>query len=85
MALIFHRRHLNPLVLLDDVFLDRVQSLLTRETTQDEDVATYERDGMCVATLVHGGASEDVIFLSHINSCVLFRRGTSTCDQNFYR
>lgn len=85
MALILHRCHLYPFVFFNDIFLNRVQSLLSRESAKNEDITSHQSDGMCISTLVHWGAGKYVIFLSHINSGILLGRGTSTSYQDFYR
>lgn len=85
MALILHRSHLYPFVFFNDIFLDRVQSLLSRESAKNENIATHQSDGMCISALVHGGAGKYVIFLSHINSGILFGRRTSASYQDFHR
>lgn len=81
-SLIFHRCYLNPFVLLDDVLLDRVESLLATEATQHKDITLAHGDSVRVSRLVHWLLVDHLVLLEQVNSWVFLGRGASACDQN---
>ena len=85
MALILHRRHLIPLVLLNIVLFNRAQPLLAREAAKHKHTSLTNCDCMCVPTFRHLRFVQNFVLLSQINSGVLFRWRPTASDQNLCR
>lgn len=81
--LVLHRRHLYPFVLLDNVLLDRVETLFTAEATQHKDITLAHGDSVRVSRLIHWLLIDHLIFLKQVNPRVFFGRGSTTRYQNF--
>lgn len=84
MSLVLHGGHLHPLILFDNVFLNRVKSLLAGEPAEHEHVPAHQSYSMRVPALIHWCARQDIVFLGEIDTRVLFRRGATASDQDFH-
>lgn len=82
MSLVLHGCDLVPFVLANVVLLDRAETLLTRETAENEDAAFANGNGVSVSTLGHLSLVQDLILLGQIDPRILLRRGASTCNEN---
>lgn len=83
MALVFHRCSLDPLILRYYVLLNRIQSLLPTESTQNKYVSFAESDGMSIAGFTHRLLGYDLIFWEGVNACIFFRWGATSSNQDF--
>lgn len=82
-AFVFHHRHLSPLVLLDDILLDRVESLFAWKSSKNEDVTLAHSNGVRVAGLIHGAFVIDFVLDCEINTSVFLGRRATSSDENF--
>jgi hypothetical protein len=82
-TLIFHCRHLLPLVLFYDVLFYRAQPLFTTEAAQNINIVTAHSDCMGISALIHHRLGDDFVFDGQVNAGVFFWGRASASDKNF--
>lgn len=85
MSLVLHWGHLEPLILFDYVFLNRIKPLFSAEPAEHEDISSYQSYRMSISALVHGSSRQNVIFLSEVNPRILLGRRAASGDQDLHR
>jgi hypothetical protein len=81
-SLILHGCHLDPLVFLDNILLDRVESLFATEPSQYKDITLAHGDGVRISGFIHRLFIDHLVLLEQVDSRVFFRRGASACYQD---
>ena len=84
-SLILHGCHLDPLILLDDVLLNRIESLFATEPTQYKDITLAHSDGVGITGLIHRLLVDHLILLEQVDSRVFLWWGATACYQDLGR
>ena len=85
MTLILHDCHLRPLVLLNRVLLDRVESLFAGEAAEHKHIALTHGDGVSIPGLVHGALDGYVVLVGQVDAGVFLWWGATTRNQDLSR